>query len=376
MNKKSNPKIFFFAGEESGDIRSSEVIREILKIRPDVRIDAVGGKRMGEAGANVIKDITGFAVVGFVEVLKHYGFFKNLMEETVSLILKNKYDAVVLVDYPGFNLRLAERLKKHGIRIIYFISPQVWAWGKKRIPKIANLVDRMIVLFEFEKNIYAEEGLETVFCGHPIVDEESKYNPKNLRVSFNIDENCKIIGFLPGSRRKEIENILPPMLDAAKMLEKENVKFIVSVARKDLEQVVDAVKKRFEFREKSVFFYNGNASDVIYSSDIVVVASGTATIQTAFYEKPMIIVYKVAFFTWLIAKLLVKLPYIGMVNVMLGEKKIPELVQWDLNGKKLKEEIRKILHNESRIKEIKGYVSEAKKCLVKKALPKGRQKQF
>ncbi|MCK5708335.1 MAG: lipid-A-disaccharide synthase [Candidatus Aureabacteria bacterium] len=366
-----NKKIFIVAGEVSGDIRGFELIEKLLQKSPDLKIDSVGGKRMKQAGANILFDITKLAVVGFVEVLRHYFDFKQLMNDVIDTLKKNDYSAIILIDYPGFNLRLAENIKHLGIPVIYYVSPQVWAWGRKRISKIAGLVDKMIVFFEFEKDLYSPYGLDTDFVGHPMVDMIADYKAKNLREILNIEKKIKIIGLLPGSRTKEVEKILPSMIEAIKLHESEIDKndpnrfvFIISAAQKNLEVIIKNYLDEKEITDVKV--YSDDVSDIMSSSDIVVVASGTATLQSCLFERPMIIVYKVAFLTWLIAKVLVKIPYIGMVNVISRKKIVPELIQWDLNGENILKEIKKYITDE---KYTKKTVNEL--CNVKKRLGSG-----
>ncbi|MBN1522106.1 MAG: lipid-A-disaccharide synthase [Candidatus Aureabacteria bacterium] len=356
-------KIFILAGEESGDIRGAELIENLLAVSPDLQIDAVGGRRMKKAGGRILYDMTEFAVVGFVEVLRHYPDFRRLMSDIVGIIRKGNYDAVVLIDYPGFNLRLAKKIRPMGTRIIYYISPQVWAWGQKRIKEIARLVDRMIVLFDFEENVYRPCGLDTVFVGHPMVDMVAAYRPNDLRKQFSIAENVSVVGFLPGSRMKEVEKILPSMLDAYDIYRDSTgpykMRFLVSAAREDLkDKIEELVRQRNAAGE--IIVYPGNVSDILFSSDIVVVASGTATLQTCLYEKPMVVVYRVAFLTWAIAKMLVKIPYIGMVNVVLGEKKIPELVQKDLTGGRILQEVVRYIQDPGWREDIVGALQKIK----------------
>jgi lipid-A-disaccharide synthase len=350
MTSSLKQKIFIIAGEESGDVRGAELIRELKIMAPGLTIDSVGGQRMKEAGANIVRDITHLAVVGFVEVLKHYSDFRRLMDEVAEIIGKGGYSAIVLIDYPGFNLRLAERVKPFGIPVIYYISPQVWAWASGRAKKIAGLVHRMIVLFEFEKDFYALHGIHADFVGHPMVDMAAQYRPRDLRKEFGVPDDSKIVGFLPGSRVSEVQRILPAMLEAMNIYKRSKgiykIRFLVSAARKELEDIIrEGIRRHKDLDD--VMIYGGDSSDVIHSSDAVVVASGTATLQTAIFEKPMVIVYSVSFLTWAIARLLVTIPYIGMVNVISGKKVVPELVQWHLTGNDIIIEIFKYFNDAS-----------------------------
>ena len=349
MKVQEKRKIFIFAGEESGDIRGAELIKALKKISPSLHIDAVGGEKMKAAGAHIIFDITGLAVVGFVEVLKHYTEFRKLMKNVVEILSQENYSAIILIDYPGFNLRLAKRIRHLQLSVIYYISPQVWAWGKRRSREIACLVDKMIVLFDFEKDIYTSYGLETTFVGHPMVDMISGFSPEDLKKRLHITEEEKLIGFLPGSRVKEVEKILPSMLDAIELYKERQdyspLRFIISSARKDLKEIIQKMLEKRKSIE-NVTIYEGSVSHVLASSDIIVVASGTATLQTCLFEKPMIVVYKVAFLTWAIAKILIKIPYIAMVNVVSGKKIVPELVQWGMTGDRIMKELTSYLQDD------------------------------
>lgn len=310
--------LFISAGDPSGDNATARLVESLRTIRPDLKLTGLGGPRLRALGQQQLAEPSDLAVLGFWEVVKRYGYFRDLMHRAVATIEAEKPSALLLVDYPGFNLRLAKRVRKFGIPIIYYISPQVWAWGHKRIAEIRELVDRMIVILPFEQDFYRMHDINAQFVGHYLLDDiPAEY------ISSPIPRKNQI-ALLPGSRPQEIERMLTPMLAAADQFNREN----------GTSATVAAVRGAFDY-ESAVAKYASNnikieydtARRVIFDADMVVTASGTATLETGIIGRPMVIVYKTGGITYQIAKRLIKIDKIGLVNLVLGEKVVPELIQ-------------------------------------------------
>ena len=301
---------------------------------------------MRRAGVECFTDITELAVIGFTEVIKHFSRIKKVFDQTLKEIDTTRPDCVILVDYPGFNLRLAREIKKRGIKIIYYISPQVWAWREKRVLKIKNLVDRMIVLFPFEQDIYSKYGMKVNYVGHPLVDEiiVDKDQTEVLK-SVGLSASKTTIGIMPGSRAKEIERHLPCMLEAAQILFKQNQErqfILLKASSIPLKLIEDQL---FSYKHLPLKIYDGPTYDGINAMDAAIVASGTATLECALLKKPMVIIYKTSWLTYFLAKSLIKIPYIGLVNIVAGKKIAEELIQEDANAANIANAVETALHN-------------------------------
>ena len=347
-------KILVVAGEASGDLHAASLVSALKKTNPEIKFFGLGGKHMREVGVEIVYDLTTLAVVGFFEILKNYAHFKKIFDSLVQKIKQVRPDAAILIDYPGFNLRLARELKKEGIKVIYFISPQVWAWGKKRITFIRKNIDLMLVLFKFEEILYADGSFNVKFVGHPLLDiVKSTMDRPQLLDSIGFKNNLSTIALLPGSREREIINHLPVMLAAAQEIYKtnKNTQFLIcqaqTVARQLMKDIIDRTKIDFPYKILDDQTYDG-----INASDLVLVASGTATLETAVLNRPMIIIYKVSFLTWVLAKLFIKIPYIGLVNVVAGQKIVPELIQFDATPRKISKLALELLNDTKRREKI------------------------
>ncbi len=322
-------KILIIAGEASSDCHAALLVKAIKDVAPDTDFFGLGGTDMQEAGVDVLHNIVNMAVIGFSDVLKHYGQLKKVYDELCGIIKKDTPDCAILIDYPGFNLKIAEQLKAQNIPVIYYISPQIWAWGFKRINKIKLFVDKMLVLFEFEKNIYEKAGVNVSFVGHPLLDEVRASKDK-VKFLGGLGLSCvkTTIGILPGSRNNEVTRILPIMARSAKIinerLKSDKVQFLVAVA-KTID--VGLVKNILGKTNLNIALVKDESYNVMNASDAVMVASGTATLETALFGTPMAIIYKVSLFTYLIVRPIIKTPYIGMVNVLAGEEIVPEFIQ-------------------------------------------------
>lgn len=328
----SSSHLMIIAGEASGDMRGAELVRAIHVTRPDIRFSGIGGTCMKEAGVHLFENITSLAVIGIVEVIKNLSVIKKVFDHTLRQLDNDTPDAVILVDYPGFNLRLAKEIKRRGIKVIYYISPQVWAWREGRIHKIKQLVDTMIVLFPFEKELYAKYGMDAVYAGHPLIDEVvPRKPPSDVLSSIGLNTQGSLtIGLMPGSREKEITRHLPSLIEAARILYQENPHYqfllpkAATIERRLLEKYLP--------KELPIKIYEGAPYDAINAMDAAIVASGTATLETALLKKPMVIIYKTSWITYGIARMVIKIPYIGLVNVVAGGKIVDELIQERCTG--------------------------------------------
>lgn len=348
------------AGEASGDLHGAGVVRELKRAQKQVDVYGVGGENMRRAGMHLIFHINELGFMGFVEVLKHLPFIK-IMERTLEQILRfKKPDVLVLIDYPGFNLRFARIAKKYGVKIIYYISPQVWAWHKSRVKHIRELVDKMLVIFPFEVDFYEKENVDVEFVGHPLLEVlESKMSRKNFCKRYGIDGTKKILGLLPGSRRQEIENILPVMLTAAKHIAYElDMEIALGVA-----PTLEEKYFRTFFPLDGIHLVSGASYDVMEHADFAMVTSGTATIETACFATPMFVVYKTSWLTYLIGRLLVNVRNIGMVNIVAGKEIVPEFVQHSASAKKLVREALRLLGDETRLADMRQQLSKVKTLL-------------
>lgn len=333
------------AGEASGDLHGAKLASALLKAHGALKLEGVGGKQMSAAGVQLLGDIRDLGVVGVVEVLGHWRSIWGIYRQIRERLNHDPPDLVILIDYPDFNLRVARLARKKGIPIVYYISPQVWAWRPGRIKTIARLVDQMLVIFPFEKELYDTAGVRCEFVGHPLLDDLDPLPPKpRLREQFGLDPNRPTVGILPGSRRQEVQRFLPVMLRAIKRLKTriEPLQVAVAVAP-SLE--LDTVRSvaALEAPEWVIAFIPGQADEVISASDAVVVASGTATLQAAIHETPMVIVYKVSFLTYLLGKMLVRTEHIGLVNVVAQKRIVPELLQFQMRPEAIETEVYRML---------------------------------
>lgn len=333
-------KLFLIAGEISGDDHGSALLQALPT--GEFSLLGLGGPKMHDLSPDIENWLGDAAVLGLWEVLKKYGYFKAKMEETVARIQSEKPDGIVMIDYPGFNLRLAERLRKEGFRgkLIYYISPQVWAWKKGRVKEMARLLDLMICIFPFEKDLYESSGLKTVFCGHPLIDSLEPVR------KLSIDRELRVVALLPGSREREVEALFPPMLDAAEILVSQHpeLKFVTSGATPVLtERLVSMVKERSLATRIEVFSSAGH--EIMRRAGVGVVASGTATLEAAILRLPYVLTYKVAWLTAVAARRVLKIRFLGIVNVIAGREVVKELLQEQCRGETIAAELNELLEN-------------------------------
>jgi lipid-A-disaccharide synthase len=340
------------AGEASGDLHGSGVVRELKAIDPSIEITGVGGDRMQAAGMDVIFHVRELAVMGFLEVVKHLPVLKAVERTLEAVISAKRPDVLVLIDYPGFNLRFARRARRPGMKIVYYISPQVWAWNPGRVKKMRGIVDRMLVVFPFEREIYAGAGIEAEFVGHPLLETMSvPQDRKGFLRRYGLDDSKPVLGLFPGSRKQEIERIFPAMLGAARILgAKLGAQPVVGVS-----SLLDYEFVRGFIRGDSPVKLVQNAThDIMKNSDLAVVTSGTATLETGYYGTPMIVVYRTSLPTYLIGRALVRVKQIGLVNIVAGKAVVPELIQGRATPARIAAAAEGLLGDPAALKRISG----------------------
>lgn len=313
-------RIFFSAGESSGDMHGANLIRALREASPGLVCEGLGGPRMAEAGMELHCDLAGRAIMGFAEVVKSFSYIRRVFLETVARLEKTRPDCLVTIDYPGFNIRLAQRAKALGIPVAYYISPQVWAWKKRRIYTIAKAVDKMLAILPFEEELYKRVGVDCAYVGHPLLDQIERTPVTGL---FQGD---MVIGILPGSREQEIRRLLGVMLDAARGIRNQypQARFVAPCVDVTREQQVRALAGDFPL--ETVI---GKTYEVLKAARFCLVASGTATLETALFGVPMLIVYKTAPINYWIARSVVDIKFIGLANILAGRGIVPEFIQDD-----------------------------------------------
>jgi lipid-A-disaccharide synthase len=317
------------AGEDSGDKHAAKLVRELRVLDPGIEIYAAGGEKMAAAGATVLHNLVEMAVLGSVEVLKNYFRLRRVFYDLLAFVAEKECDAVILVDFPGFNIRFAKKIRRSAlpVKIIYYISPQLWAWGARRKKTLNRIIDTMIVILPFENEFYADCGFPVEFVGHPMLDDlRVTASPEEFRTRLGLRQGVPLVAVLPGSRWNEVRRHLPVMLAAAGLIKKvrPEIEFAMLEPKQAFRNFTKGVLKQSPVEVRMI---DGNIYDLVNASEMVIVASGTATLETACLLKPMLIIYRVAWPTYFLGRLLVKLPYIGMVNVLAGRKVVPEFIQ-------------------------------------------------
>jgi len=331
------------AGEVSGDLHGSHLVEAIHRIDPEIEFFGVGGEGLKRVGMTLLHHSQSLSVVGLTEVFAKLGSVFKALRALKRSLEKEKPDLVILIDFPDFNLRLARIAHRRGIPILYYISPQVWAWRSNRIKLIARLVKKMVVLFRFEVPLYEAAGVDVEWVGHPLLDVVKPTLPRERAFDqFGLDPKRRTVGLLPGSRRHEIERLLPPLLAAAHLLQKEipDLQFVIPLA-----PGIPNTTLSFQIKSVSVpvKVVEGFTYDVMNLCDLLIAASGTATLEGAILGKPMIIIYKVSFLTYWVGRALIRVDHIGLVNLVAEKEIAPELIQKDVNPRRIADEAFRIL---------------------------------
>lgn len=327
--------ILIVAGEASGDNAGGLFAAELKSIRPDIDLFGLGGDRMKLSGVKLRYHINQLSFLGFWEVVGHLPFLKKVERDLLEQIAARKPSLAVLIDYPGFNLRLAGKLKELKIPIMYYVSPQVWAWGKGRIAKIKKLVDLMVVIFKFEEDLYKKADVPVRWYGHPLLEIVKPNSQKDeFLAKLRLRPDDRYLGIFPGSRKQEIEKILPVMADVLQRLKASglNLEGIVGCAP----GIDDDFYKKFG--GDHLTYTRGMTYDIMQHADLNLVASGTATLECAMLGRPLFVLYKTSIVTYLIARSLISIPNVGLVNVVAGEKIVPEFIQGNCRGDNIAKE--------------------------------------
>jgi lipid-A-disaccharide synthase len=332
--------IYFVAGEVSADNHGAALMRSLQKLDPGVKFIGRGGPQMQQVAGGEFKNWIGdSAVLGLWEVLRKYGYFRQQFRQTLSEIQESKPDAVVLIDYPGFNLRLVRALRKQPQRhkTIYYISPQVWAWNRGRIKTMARLIDLVLCIFPFEADLYSASGLRAVFVGHPMIEPLERQKIESHR-----DPN--LVGLFPGSRSREVRKIFPVMLETARLLLKARpgLRFQIAAAS---EQLARQMKSEASQYQQPIEFMVGATADIMQRASVGIVASGSATLEAAYFRMPFVLIYKVAWPTYIAARLVVKVNYLGMPNLLAGRQAVPEFIQHEAKPEAMAKAVRSLMED-------------------------------
>jgi lipid-A-disaccharide synthase len=340
----SNPTLLIVAGETSGDIIGGYLVDAIKSQNSAYHFWGVGSTQMEKAGVKIIINSEQLAVMGLFEILRNIKVIYRSMRVLTNILNTNPPDLLVLIDYPGFNLRLAEKAKKAGVKVMYYVSPQIWAWHYSRIHKIRQNVDLMAVLFPFEKNIYEKEGVPVKFVGHPIIENmRATLEPATAYREFNIDPMQPVIGLLPGSRSHEIRKLLPDMLEAIKLIKQKipTAQFILPLAP----NLPLTALKIYDLSEVNVVQHN--TYNILQICHAAIVTSGTATLEVALFQVPLVILYKLNKVTYFIGKLFMRLKQFGLCNIVAEEKIAVELLQYQVTPEAISQEIIALLNNQT-----------------------------
>ena len=355
--------IMFSAGESSGDQHAANMFLELKKHQPDIKGFGMGGAKMALAGIDIRYDSGSIGVIGVVEVLKHYGEIRRALKLIQQLVSTERPDLLVCVDYKEFNLKLARFAKQCGVKVLFYVSPQVWAWRPGRVKTYGKAIDMMAVIFPFETTYYDAENVPVRYVGHPSVD---KVHPQRSRLEdmaiFNLDESNPVIGLLPGSRANEINRLLPIMLAAAEILQARipGIQFMLPQADSISDELLESYMRQSLVK---ITVIKNQPYDVIQCCDVVMTTSGTATIEITLLNVPMVITYKLAALTYWLGRWLVNTPFIGLPNIILGKGFIKELIQHEATSENLAEEIERILTDKFYADQMRDNLNQVKQQL-------------
>lgn len=336
-------KIMISVGEASGDLHGASVANALKLQQPDVRIFGMGGDQMRAAGVEIVYDIKDLGVIGLVEVIKNLPRLFRLRDSLGELMEKERPDALVIIDYPGFNVRLAKVAKAKGIPVVSYITPSAWAWGKWRAKELAGIARRIAAIFPFEAEVYREAGANVTFVGHPLLDiVKTSMSREAAFAYFKADVAKPVVLLMPGSRKQEIENLLPDMLAAADLLQAERpgCQFYLPVASTISREILQEMISRYSVE---VRLADGGVYDLMSIADIAIAASGTATLETALMQVPTVIIYKVNALTYFLGRRLLKIPHFGLPNIVAGRRIMPELLQSEVSPPAIVREVLPLL---------------------------------
>lgn len=335
-------RIMMVAGEASGDLHGGRLVRALQVCEKELQFFGVGGDHLAAAGMELLFHVSDLAYVGFSEIIKHLPHFKRVFDVLIKTAIVRKPDIVVLIDYPGFNLRLGKKLKSLGFKIFYFIAPQVWAWHRSRAQKMASFIDRMAVIFEFEVEFFSQYGIDTHFVGHPLVDSLNvKFERRAFLQKYDLDPHKPILALFPGSRKQEVANLLPAMLAAAQLLQQKypELQCAVGLAATISVQMI----KPHLAGHIDIHLIEGATYELMAFAAAAIVASGTATLEAGYFQLPSVLLYRVSSLSYFLGKHLVKIPHIGLVNIVGKEELAKEYIQSDIHPHTIALELEKCL---------------------------------
>jgi len=349
-------------GEASGDLYAGALALELQRLAPGVRIFGIGGEKMHAAGAELVGDYRGLAVTGLVEALRVVPRSFSLLRRLRERMARDRPDVLVVIDFPDFNFRLAASARALGIPVVYYVSPQIWAWRAGRIKTVKQVASKVLVIFPFEKKFYEDAGVPVEFVGHPLPDLIQVTEPRErLLAGAGLDPTAPTIALLPGSRPNEVRSILPNLAEAATLIRQRvpSAQFVIARAPKLSDQMFEPFSR---FAGPSAIV-SGRADDVLHASDVVITASGTATVQAALHGKPMVIVYRLAPLTYKMGRRFVKVDTFGMVNLLAGRRIVPELIQDDFTPARVADEAVGLLTDPARAADMRRALAEVRDAL-------------
>lgn len=350
----SGKKVLIVAGESSGDLYGAQLVEAMTSLLPQVKFYGIGGTEMKRKGVHLLFSSSELAVVGITEVLGKVGHIWRAWKGIKRFIADQRPHLAVLIDYPGFNLRLARVLKDNAVPVLYYVSPQIWAWHSGRVKKIAKWVDKMVVILPFEVPIYQQAKVDVEFVGHPLLDIlDTDLSRKELRRQLEVPADALLIGLLPGSREREVKALLPPLVGAAEILSNEfpSCRFVLPLASTIKRDLVQDLIAGGRFPLEVV---EGRTFEAMKAADLLLVVSGTATLEGAIAGVPMVIIYRLSPISYLIGRMLVKVKCIGLANIVVGRKVVPELIQSEVTPQRIAHEAAKILRDLAMRQEIKA----------------------
>lgn len=342
MTQPTPPRILVVAGEASGDTHAAELVAALQALRPDLTFFGMGGTRLAARGVELLYDAREVSVMGITEVLPRLPRILSILQGLSTAAAERRPDCAILVDIPDFNLRLAEKLKALGVPVAYYVSPMIWAWRRGRVRTIKRLVDRMLCILPFEEDFYREAGVPARYVGSPVVEQVPPLRtPAEFRELLGLKPDAPTLALLPGSRMSEIRRILPAMVGAAKRLaaERPGLQVVVPVAPTIPRE---EVLSRFEGSGVSPVLVEGRAPEVVGASDTAVVASGTAVLEAGLMQRPLVVVYRVSLITYLVGRLMLKVAFVSLVNLLAGRRVVPELLQGDMTPERIADEVRRV----------------------------------
>jgi len=353
-------KIMLVAGEISGDVHGGMLADSLKELNPDVRMFGIGGHRMKQAGVDIKFDVTKYASIGIWENARNYLFtMRKVFNQTKKFLEEEDPSCVVLIDYQGFNIELAKVAKKKGIRIVYYVPPQYWAWNTGKAKYVAKLVDAIIAILKQEEEAYSKVGANVTFVGNPLLDTVKVYHSKEeIYKIYDLDPYSPVVALLPGSRFSEIRSLLPDMLKAAKIIREEisDVQFVLPVAAKHLTEKIEEIEKKINSGARII---QGHSYEILTICNVGIICSGLATMEASILGAPMVVAYKVSFLTELIARMVLKLKDVSPPNILAGRRIVPELLQSKANPQNIANEVLTLLRDKKKIKEMKASLHEA-----------------